>query len=117
MFFYYAVAEKVVTEEEDFGDSLYIILEGRLEYAVKVMSPFPCCGCCGCCSYSLFIKNWRYKLPIQGLYTRPRFVERNHLRASTGSIHYFKPTPITPQGQQTKASGYLSLVVLYLSAS
>ncbi|CAM9375137.1 unnamed protein product [Ectocarpus sp. 12 AP-2014] len=26
---------EVVTEEEDFGDSLYIILEGRLEYAVK----------------------------------------------------------------------------------
>ncbi|CAM9781014.1 unnamed protein product, partial [Ectocarpus sp. 4 AP-2014] len=26
---------EVVTEEEDFGDCLYIILEGRLEYAVK----------------------------------------------------------------------------------
>lgn len=27
---------KVVTEAEDFGDSLYIILEGLLEYAVQV---------------------------------------------------------------------------------
>lgn len=45
--FCYVVAEKVVTEEEDFGDSLYIILEGLLEYAVKVISPFPFCFCCG----------------------------------------------------------------------
>lgn len=29
--------KQIVTEAEDFGDSLHIILEGLLEYAVKVL--------------------------------------------------------------------------------
>lgn len=32
--------KKIVTDEEDFGDNLYIILEGLLEYAVQVTADF-----------------------------------------------------------------------------